>query len=69
MTLSEIFYKNGEQKKLAEKYLGLLRDKGLKIATKVTKASVFYPAEEYHQDYYFRNEKLPYCHGYVKRFE
>jgi len=65
---SEIFYKNDEQKKLAEKYLGLLKDKGLRVVTRVTKASEFYPAEEYHQDYYFNNGKLPYCHGYTKRF-
>jgi peptide methionine sulfoxide reductase msrA/msrB len=65
---SEIFYKNDEQKKSAEKYLGLLKAKGLKVATKVTRASEFYAAEEYHQDYYFRNGKVPYCHGYVQRF-
>jgi len=65
---SEIFYKNEEQRKIAAKYLGLLRDKGLKVATQLTKASEFYAAEEYHQDYYFRNGKVPYCHGYTKRF-
>lgn len=65
---SEIFYMNDEQKKIAEQNLGILKSKGLKIATAVTKATEFYPAEEYHQDYYFRNGKVPYCHGYVKRF-
>ncbi len=65
---SEIFWKNEEQRKTAAKYLALLRDKGLKVATRLTKASEFYPAEEYHQDYYFRNGKVPYCHGYTKRF-
>jgi peptide methionine sulfoxide reductase msrA/msrB len=65
---TEIFYKNSEQKKVAEKLLGILKTKGLKVATQVTKASEFYPAEEYHQDYYFRNGKAPYCHGYTKRF-
>jgi len=65
---SEIFYKNDEQKKVAEKLLGILKDKGLKVATKVTKASEFYTAEEYHQDYYFRNGKVPYCHGFTQRF-
>jgi peptide methionine sulfoxide reductase msrA/msrB len=65
---SEIFYKNDEQRKTAEKLLGILKDKGMKVATLVTKASEFYPAEEYHQDYYFRNGKVPYCHGYTKRF-
>lgn len=65
---SEIFYMNREQKELAEKYLAILRAKGLRVTTAVTKASVFYPAEEYHQDYYFSNDKMPYCHGYTKRF-
>ena len=65
---SEIFYLNDEQKSVAEKDLGILRAKGLKIATAVTKASEFFPAEAYHQDYYFNNGKLPYCHAYTKRF-
>jgi peptide methionine sulfoxide reductase msrA/msrB len=65
---SEIFYLNDEQKNTAQKDLDILRTKGLKIATAVTKASEFYPAEDYHQDYYFKNGKTPYCHAYVKRF-
>lgn len=65
---SEIFYLNDEQKQTAENDLNILRSKGFKIATKVTKASEFYPAEAYHQDYYFKNGKTPYCHAYVKRF-
>ena len=65
---SEIFYLNESQKQTAEKYLNLLRAKGLKIATSVTKATEFYTAEAYHQDYYFNNGKLPYCHAYTKRF-
>jgi len=65
---SEIFYKNNEQKEVAQKLLDILRAKGFKVATKVTKATEFYTAEEYHQDYYFRNGKTPYCHGYTQRF-
>ena len=65
---SEIFYLNDEQKNMAEKDLNILKSEGLKIATAITKASEFYPAEEYHQDYYFRNGKIPYCHAYTKRF-
>jgi peptide methionine sulfoxide reductase msrA/msrB len=65
---SEIFYLNSDQKAVAERYIKLLSDKGLKVATAVTKASEFYGAEDYHQDYYFKNGKVPYCHGYVKRF-
>jgi len=65
---SEIFYMNDEQKKTAEKCLNILKSKGYGIATGLTKASEFYPAEAYHQDYYFNNGKVPYCHGYTKRF-
>ena len=65
---SEIFYLNEEQKTIAEKNIALLRSKGYKVVTAVTKASEFYDAESYHQDYYFNNGKVPYCHGYTKRF-
>jgi len=65
---SEIFYLNEDQKIIAEKNLNILRSKGLKIATVVTKGSEFFEAEKYHQDYYFNNGKVPYCHGYTKRF-
>ena len=65
---SEIFYLNEDQKKTAEASLDVLRKKGMKIATAVTRASEFYEAEKYHQDYYFNNGKIPYCHSYVKRF-
>ncbi|HBC77929.1 MAG TPA: methionine sulfoxide reductase [Bacteroidales bacterium] len=65
---SEIFYLNDEQKKIADTNIGILKSKGLKVATAVTKASEFYEAEDYHQDYYFRNGKVPYCHAYTKRF-
>jgi len=65
---SEIFYKNNDQKIIAGKYLSLLKEKGISVATRLTKATEFYPAEEYHQDYYFRNGKVPYCHAYVRRF-
>jgi len=65
---SEIFYMNDDQKRIAEENINILKSKGLKVATEVTKASEFFPAEDYHQDYYFNNNKTPYCHGYTKRF-
>ena len=65
---SEIFYMNDDQKITAEKDINILKSKGIAVATKITKASEFYPAETYHQDYYFKNGKTPYCHGYTKRF-
>jgi len=65
---SEIFYQNDSQKAIAENNISILKAKGYKVTTKVTKASEFYESEKYHQDYYFNNGKLPYCHGYTKRF-
>jgi len=65
---SEIFYLNSDQKNIAEKYINILKAKGMKVATAVTKGSEFYAAEAYHQDYYFNNGKVPYCHAYIKRF-
>ena len=55
---SEIFYLDDEQRKLAEASKTVIEASGrLKkpIVTKITAASTFYPAEEYHQDYYHKN--------------
>ena len=65
---SVVFYKNDEQRKTAEKLIGLLRAKGLRVATKVEPASTFWPAEAYHQNYYDLRHEEPYCHIYTKRF-
>ncbi len=65
---SEIFYQNLEQKAVAEKLIGLLRGKGYQVATRLSPAEDFWPAEAYHQDYYSKTGKQPYCHSRVKRF-
>jgi len=65
---SEIFYCNEEQKEIAEKLINILKEKGYKVATKLSKADKFWKAENYHQDYYTKKGSLPYCHGYTKRF-
>ena len=65
---SEIFYSNEEQKEIAEKLIEILEEKGYRVATIVSKASTFWKAENYHQDYYLNKGSLPYCHGYTKRF-
>ncbi len=65
---SEIFYFDEEQKRIAEDLIKQLSNKGLDVATKLTKASTFWVAEEYHQDYYIKTGKQPYCHRYIKRF-
>lgn len=53
-----IFYQNSEQKKVAEESKQNLENSGkfdTPIVTKIEPASEFYPAEEYHQDFYKKN--------------
>lgn len=65
---SEIFYTTPAQQATAEKLLAELRRKGYDVVTEVTPAGRFWPAEDYHQQYYMRKGTLPYCHAYTKRF-
>ncbi len=55
---SAIFYHDDDQKKLAEASKRALEQPGQfqqPIATQIVAAGPFYPAEEYHQDYYRKN--------------
>lgn len=61
---SEIFYHTDAQKTKAENYIQFLEKEKLydkKIVTKVSSATEFYPAEEYHQNYYNQNSSQGYC--------
>jgi peptide methionine sulfoxide reductase msrA/msrB len=66
--LSAVFVSNIEERKIVEKLIKLLENKGFKIATAVRETAPFYSAEAYHQDYYERKGTKPYCHRRVKRF-
>lgn len=66
---SEIFYLDEEQKAIAEKLIGILKKKGLNVVTRLTPAGKFWKAEDFHQDYYARTGKQPYCHVRTRRFE
>jgi peptide methionine sulfoxide reductase msrA/msrB len=65
---SEIFYTNDAQKEIAIKLIKILTEKGYNVVTGLTKATTFYNAEDYHQDYYNKTGGTPYCHIYTKRF-
>ena len=65
---SAVFYTNEEQKVITEKLIAELEAKGYKVATEVKAAKRFWDAEEYHQDYYDKTKKAPYCHRRVSRF-
>ena len=54
---SAIFYHDEGQRKLAEESRKRLEEsKGIVVATQIKKYKNFYPAEDYHQDYYKKNK-------------
>ena len=66
--LSRIFYKDDQEKRIAEKYVAILAEKGYKVATMLKPASDYWKAEDYHQQYYKHKGSTPYCHVYSKIF-
>jgi peptide methionine sulfoxide reductase msrA/msrB len=65
---SVIFYYNDTQKNIAEKLVHILKQQGYTVDTQILPVSIFWRAEDYHQHYYEKMGKQPYCHRYVKRF-
>jgi peptide methionine sulfoxide reductase msrA/msrB len=65
---SEVFYTSDDQKTVIDDLISILTTKGYDVATKLTKAPVFWEGEGYHQDYYQGNGGRPYCHSYKKLF-
>ena len=68
--LSAIFYNDQQEKESSENLINILKDKGHMVITQlINNINIpFYVAEEYHQDYYFVHNKIPYCHSYKKKF-
>jgi len=66
--LSAVFYVDEAQKKTTEKLIEILSGKGYKVATKLIKATKFWPAEDYHQQYYEKGGGTPYCHKREVKF-
>lgn len=66
---SAVFYYNQDQFKEAETLIHLLQKKGYQTATRLLPVQTFWPGESYHQDYYARHHKAPYCHQPVNRFD
>lgn len=66
---SVIFYQNEEQKKVAEQYRMQLEASGKypdKIVTEISPLTIFYPAEEYHQNYFNLNQGQGYCQFVIR---
>ena len=65
---SAIFYNSPEQKAVAERVIAELQAEGVwddPIVTEVKPLQIFYPAEEYHRDYYRRNPNQGYCRAVI----
>jgi peptide-methionine (S)-S-oxide reductase len=65
---SAIFPHTEEQRAEAERAIKELEASGAwdaPIVTTIEPMKAFYPAETYHQDYYARNSRQPYCQGVI----
>lgn len=61
---SVVFYRTDEEKSIAEKVKGNLEDEKVfakPIVTEIVPFSNFFPAEDYHRDYYDKNKSAGYC--------
>lgn len=65
---SAIFYHSDEQKKIVEEVVKEITDEGIydkPIVTQIAPFDKFYPAEDYHQEYFANNPNQPYCAAVV----
>ena len=65
---SAIFYHSPEQREIAERVIAELTAAQVwdaPIVTEVVPLTKFYPAEDYHQEYYQRNSNQPYCRAVI----
>jgi len=66
---SAIFYHTAEQKSVAAQVINEINEARIwdkPIVTEVTMLNEFYPAEEYHRDYFLRNPDQPYCRAVIE---
>lgn len=65
---SAVFYHDDGQRKAAQEIIAeLTREKAFRnpIVTEVVPFQAFYPAEDYHRDYYRRNSRQSYCQAVI----
>ena len=66
---SAIFYHNNEQKTIAKESKNKVDNSNVylnPVVTEITKLDKFWPAEEYHNNYYNNNMDQPYCRVIIK---
>jgi peptide-methionine (S)-S-oxide reductase len=65
---SAIFYHSDEQKQIAGEIITEITDEGIysdPVVTEVAEFDTFWPAENYHQEYFANNPNQPYCAAVV----
>jgi peptide-methionine (S)-S-oxide reductase len=65
---SAIFYHTPEQERVAREVVREFEEAGVwdsPVVTEIAPLEIFYPAEEYHQNYFRRNPNQPYCQAVV----
>jgi len=64
---SVVFYHSKEQQRVTQKVIQEIQNNyPMPIVTEISPNSIFYPAEEYHQDYYNNNKSQGYCQIIIK---
>lgn len=66
---SVIFYHDEEQKQAAEQMKAAMEEEGIwadPIVTEIVPFEHFYPAEDYHRNYFNMNQEQPYCSFVIK---
>lgn len=58
---SVIYYLNDEQQQQAQSQIDQLKAQGIEIVTELSPAPTFFPAEEYHQNFFAKNPSQGYC--------
>ncbi|ENV75226.1 peptide-methionine (S)-S-oxide reductase MsrA [Acinetobacter ursingii] len=58
---SVIYYFDETQKQQAEQLIVELKQEGIDIVTELSPVPTFYPAEDYHQNFYAKNPSQGYC--------
>ena len=67
--LSAVFYYDDKQRRCVQFVMDELSAMDYDLSTRLLPVSTFWPAENYHQHYYQRQDAMPYCHRHVTRFK
>ncbi len=65
---SVVYYADEKEKITALRLIEQLKSNGYDAVTELIPVNTFYCAEDYHQNYYRKTGKTPYCHSKTKRF-